>query len=785
MFFKRRKQNQQNYDYQRLFAYDFDQNNAFFIDKNEQKHFIKMIKVDDISAIFTLNNNSYDFLLKQLKNTLLKFKNFKVIKLLKNPELLIDVDKKYELIDQINHSFYSSTYVKSSNHQNLLAKKFQLLNLIKTKHNEEIDWIKKEKNIYLFFSDSNLVDLDANLNDLINLLNKSKTNFQLLNSHQCFDQVKLILNKNDQIKSAILNVDSRLNKHNLFNIDQVSDQQNHFLINQQEYLRLVEIDLVNSSHIKNLFNCFKTLDVDIILDFQKNNSKQFNVAKLILINRANSLKELDQNQEHLKKQIHTYHFRINYLVNKQLETYFNLIISQMTKEQLVVKNYEIFEQIIDFNFLAVNKLHSKNGSLVGYNQNHELIYVNAKANIISIGKPKHLFMKLINEKIVKLNSVVIYDYDHEFALLNQYYNQEIFDFKNFVINPFAFDEKEVTSQAIRTKINFITKLFQMIDSDLNHDQLLELKTAVEQLYLPQVIKVKKTKTTKKKTKEEQTEKIIKPDLASINFSNLLEKLKTNQASAKLISITNEFLLDPFLNQHFNQPTNLDLSDELLITFDLSTLKKESLINQKISILILNDFLNKHLSNSTIYLNNFDMISNQKQLLEQLFDFENNHFNLYGFLSPSAINLDDQLLVKWLKSIQHLNLIPQQDYQNHFWNNLLLKLEINEIEKEINALDTINDQQYLLITNQQKYWYINQCFEFEANAWNNKILDRHLSKYEINKILRNQIDEIETKIYYMKKAQDDIIKNFLIKNASHPEVQKKIKMENQNYIKKLL
>ena len=91
----------------------------------------------------------------------------------------------------------------------------------------------------------------------------------------------------------------------------------------------------------------------------------------------------------------------------------------------------------------------------------------------------------------------------------------------------------------------------------------------------------------------------------------------------------------------------------------------------------------------------------------------------------------------------------------------------------------------MINGKNKYWYINKSFEFESNAWKNKILNRELSKYEINKVLRTQIDEIETEIYYIKKSKEDLIKNFLIKNVSHPDVQQKIRLENQKYIKKLL
>ena len=777
MFLKKWKKNHKNSDYQKLFAFDFDEQKTFFNDINNQKHFIKMIKINDISAIFNLNKNSSDFVLSELKTILKMFNNFKIIKILKKPELLINIDRKYEIIDQINHSFYSSTYLNSSNHQSLLAKKFQLLNLIKTKHNEEIDWINQEKNVYLFFSETNQNLLEENLLILMNLLNKSNINFDLLSPWECFDEIKLIFNKDDSIKSNVLNIDSHIDKKSLFNIDTIKNEQDYLLINQDKYLSLFEIDLGDLKNINDLFECFKNLNIDLILDFKKSDSEYFNFVKLTLINHANSLKELNQKAMVLKKNINSYHFKINLLVNQQLEAFNHLIIPyQANKNNLIIKNYELFDKLINLNFLSVNKLCPRNSSLIGFNKNNELIYTSAQENIISIGKPENLFMKLINEKIAKLEKVIIYDYDQEFFPLCKYYNQIPFDFKTFMINPFDLDHNQEKQLAIKAVVNLISAIFKVINPNLNTNELLILKQAINNLYA-------NPNQKKSEAKSKKNNQIIE-EKTKIDFSELLNQLNQIPSSENLVDICDEILTSPFLKSHFNQPTNLELKNELLINLDLSSLKKQKLNEQKIALLILNNFINSNLESSTIYLNNLDVIINEYQLLKQL-EIVNSKFNVYGYIDHAKVNLDDTNVIALIKSINCLNLIPWQDYKNQFWQKLLTILEIHCSEKEFNNLNTINNYQYLMINGKNKYWYINKSFEFESNAWKNKILNRELSKYEINKVLRTQIDEIETEIYYIKKSKEDLIKNFLIKNVSHPDVQQKIRLENQKYIKKLL
>ena len=776
MFLKKWKKNHKNSDYQKLFAFDFDEQKTFFNDINNQKHFIKMIKINDISAIFNLNKNSSDFVLSELKTILKMFNNFKIIKILKKPELLINIDRKYEIIDQINHSFYSSTYLNSSNHQSLLAKKFQLLNLIKTKHNEEIDWINQEKNVYLFFSETNQNLLEENLLTLMNLLNKSNINFDLLSPWECFDEIKLIFNKDDSIKSNVLNIDSHIDKKSLFNIDTIKNEQDYLLINQDKYLSLFEIDLGDLKNINDLFECFKNLNIDLILDFKKSDSEYFNFVKLTLINHANSLKELNQKAMVLKKNINSYHFKINLLVNQQLEAFNHLIIPyQANKNNLIIKNYELFDKLINLNFLSVNKLCPQNSSLIGFNKNNELIYTSAHENIMSIGKPENLFMKLINEKIAKLEKVIIYDYDQEFFPLCKYYNQIPFDFKTFMINPFDLDHNQEKQLAIKAVVNLISAIFKVINPNLNTNELLILKQAINNLYA-------NPNQKKSKAKSKKNNQIIE-EKTKIDFSELLNQLNQIPSSENLVDICDEILTSPFLKHHFNQSTDLELKNELLINLDLSSLKKQKLNEQKIALLILNNFINSNLESSTIYLNNLDVIINEYQLLKQL-EIVNSKFNVYGYIDHAKVNLDDTNVIALIKSINCLNLIPWQDYQNQFWQKLLTILEINCSEKEINNLNTINNYQYLMINGKNKYWYINKSFEFESNAWKNKILNRELSKYEINKVLRTQIDEIETEIYYIKKSKEDLVKNFLIKNVSHPDVQQKIRLENQKYIKKL-
>ena len=777
MFLKKRKKNHKNSDYQKIFAFDFDEKKTFFNDISNQKHFIKMIKINDISAIFNLNKNSSSFILSELKTILKMFNNFKIIKILKKPELLINIDRKYEIIDQINHSFYSSTYLDSSNHQSLLAKKFQLLNLIKTKHNEEINWINQEKNVYLFFSETKEDFLEENLSLLINLLNKSKINFNLLSPWECFDEIKLIFNKDDCIKSNVLNIDSHIDKKSLFNINNIKEEQEYLLINQNKYLSLFEIDLWDLKDINNLFKCFKDLNVDLILDFKKSDSDYFNFVKLTLINNGNSLKELNQKEMLLKKNINLYHCKINLLINQQLESLSNLIIPyQNNKNNLIIKNYEIFDKLINLNFLSVNKLCPKNSSLIGFNKNNELIYVNSHENIISIGKPESLFMKLINEKIVKLERMIIYDYDQEFYSLSKYYNQMSFDFKTFTINPFDLNINQERQLGIKEVISLVGAIFKIINPDLNSNDFLILKKAINNLY--------NQDQPKNKTKSSKNNQLINPKAnIEINFLSLLNELNKIPSSENLVDICDEILTTPFLHQHFNESTNLDLKNETLINLDLSILKKQKLNNQKIALLILNNFINSNFESSTIYLNNLDVIINEYQLLKQL-KILNSKFNLYGYMNHSKVELDRIDVIELIRSINCLNLIPWQDYQNQFWQKLLTILEINCSEKEINNLNTINNYQYLMINGKNKYWYINRSFEFESNAWKNKILNRELSKYEINKVLRTQIDEIETEIYYIKKSKEDLVKNFLIKNVSHPDVQQKIRLENQKYIKKL-
>ena len=765
-------------------AFDYNETATFFNDNPNDQHFIKMIRILDTNTLNALNENSFAFIMKQFQTVLEEFQQFKIFKLLRKPKLAIDIEKKYQLIQQINQAFYASTYLDNTSRKNLLTKKLQLLNLINLKTTETVDWINEEKQIYLLFEEKEEELLNNKINNLISIFNKVGICFEILTAENCFNTIKSILNKNDVIDSTVLEVDSRISKQSLFNIESLNDQKTHLVINKNKYLSFWKLNLNSLFKTEALLDFFNHVPCDFVLTFHKHHTSSFNQVNFTMINAADSVTIWNQNNAILKQAMKQMDFKFEILLYKQLTSFYNLILNrgQLTYDQL---KPAVLDQVLNFELMKTNQITTNPLTLIGFNNFQELLYLNDRHHFLNIGPLSPILFQLLNQKMIRSERVIIFDYQEKFDDLNHYYQQPIIDLTRQTINIFELKENDNLAEQVKTKVTLICNLFQMLDTRLNTDDLSNLDNVISQLYLSaRKSKPVKGKTTKSKSK-------AKPKLKTkISFQSLLAKLKEKKQYAKLVTICQFLAEDPVLSHLFGETTTIKINQHQVLSFNLQVLKSKNHHNWMVSattLFLLNHFLLENLEQkqTTIYFDDLSTIISQPLLIEQLQIFlKNSDFNVYGYCQKDFLNLNDQNLMQTLKMIDYLNLIPQQDNSNDFWTNLLTKLGLHFSTIDNQKLNTINDQEHLLVVNSKKYWYHHQIFEFEKRAWTNKILDRYLSKYEVNKILRGQIDELETKIYYTKQAKTNLINEFLIRNSFDDEVQKKIISENEKYIKKL-
>ena len=760
---------------QTMLAFDYDETHTFFCDQQQTRHFIKIIRIFDVNAVLSLNSNSYQFALAQFKTIIHQFSNLKIIKLLNKPQLQIDIEHTYQLIDKINESFYSSTYLKTADHQTLLAHKLQLLSLIKTKYDENIDWITKEKSVFLVFEETDVTHLEQHLQILVDFFRKVQIEFMILNPQQGFDTIKAILHKDDSINSRVLAFDSRINKASLFNIETLDASKHHLIINTDKLLKLSEVRFEPSGQIEALFYLLKTIELDVILEFNKHNASTFNTITLTLANWATDLKTLEQQQKQIRQIITNQGFQLNDLKQQQFARFTNLIVNQQLPKKSLRPNLELFERIINFEFLSANTINETPAALIGFNDHNELTYINRNYSLISIGAAPTLFAKLVNEKIIQLERIVLYDYHNAFYSLNQYYNNSPITLKQLALNPLVLIDAPQEQYA--SQIQVIMNLFRIVDPTLDSNDLTALKQTLQTHYQRQAAAQAGTPSKKRRLK--------------LDFEWLATKLQTDHTTTaqKLLAVCHFINNDPLLQILVNAPGSLELPERKLISFDLSFLEHQNPIVQRVVLYLLNhmvaQFLQTDPQPSSIYLSNLKHVITNPLLFSQLQHLEQTKVALYGYLEKTDVDLANPMLITWLKQLPYLNLVPQQDYSQQFWKSLLNQLELTHDERDDQRLNTINDKHYLLINQRRRYWYQNRCLDFELKAWKNQILNRHLSQYEINKVLRSQIDALETAIYYLRKKQDDHLQNFLIRNSLVDEVQRKIYTENQKYIKKLL
>ena len=764
---------------QTMLAFDYDETHTFFCDQQQTRHFIKIIRIFDVNAVLSLNSNSYQFALAQFKTIIHQFSNLKIIKLLNKPQLQIDIEHTYQLIDKINESFYSSTYLKTADHQTLLAHKLQLLSLIKTKYDENIDWIAKEKSVFLVFEETDVTHLEQHLQILVDFFRKVQIEFMILNPQQGFDTIKAILHKDDSINSRVLAFDSRINKASLFNIETLDATKHHLIINTDKLLKLSEVRFEPNGQIEALFYLLKTIELDVILEFNKHDASTFNTITLTLANWATDLKTLEQQQRQIRQIITNQGFQLNDLKQQQFARFTNLIVNQRLPKKSLRPNLELFERIINFGFLSANTINETPAALIGFNDHNELTYINRNYSLISIGAAPTLFAKLVNEKIIQLERIVLYDYHNVFYPLNQYYNNSPITLKQLALNPFVLVESpsNAPQEQYASQIQVIMNLFRIVDPTLDSNDLTTLKQTLQTHYQRQAAAQAGTPSKKRRLK--------------LDFEWLATKLQTDHTTTaqKLLAVCHFINNDPLLQILVNAPGSLELPERKLISFDLSFLEHQNPIVQRVVLYLLNHMVAQLLQTdpqpSSIYLSNLKHVITNPLLFSQLQHLEQTKVALYGYLEKTDVDLANPMLITWLKQLPYLNLVPQQDYSQQFWKSLLNQLELTHDERDDQRLNTINDKHYLLINQRRRYWYQNRCLDFELKAWKNQILNRHLSQYEINKVLRSQIDALETAIYYLRKKQDDHLQNFLIRNSLVDEVQRKIYTENQKYIKKLL